>query len=202
MILTAEGDERRSVSLSCSLTTVLLVFIAGCQPGLNDQPRIRKPDSASTFFTDGQSNRPPVAGTIARGELDNESAQFTGKTGDQYVKEIPIPITEAFLLRGQERFNINCAHCHDRTGSGNGKVVSRGLIKPPSYQTDDSRGLKLRGKAVKLTEVPDGYIFDVITNGFGAMASHGEIIAVDDRWAIVGYIRALQLTEGAAERGQ
>jgi mono/diheme cytochrome c family protein len=180
----------------------LTMAFAGCQPGLSNQPRVSKPDSASSFFADGQSNRPPVPGAIARGQLDNDSVLFTGKSDDQYVRDIPLPITEALVLRGQERFNINCAQCHDRTGTGNGKVVSRGLIRPPSYQTDDSRGFKLRGQTIKLTEVPAGYIFDVIANGYGAMASHGELVAVDDRWAIIAYIRALQLTEGETKRGR
>jgi cytochrome c len=178
----------------CLLLLAPIIACIGCQPGLNRQPRIGKPDSASAFFADGQANRPVEPGTIARGQLVDETARNTGKTNDQYVHDIPLPLTETMLLRGQERFNINCAQCHDRTGSGNGKVVSRGLIRPPSYQTDDSRGLKLRGQTVKLTDVPAGYIFDVITNGYGAMASHGDIVAVDDRWAIIAYIRALQLT--------
>ncbi len=184
-----------------SILTPIVVCI-GCQPGLNTQPRIGKPDSASTFFTDGQSNRRNEPGTIARGQLADETARFTGKSNDQYVRDIPVPITEALLLRGQERFNINCAQCHDRTGSGSGKVISRGLIKPPSYHSDDSRGLKLRGQTVKLTDVPAGYFFDVISNGYGAMASHGDIVIVYDRWAIIAYIRALQLTtsEGDHDR--
>lgn len=183
-------------------TVMLIVAGGGCQPGLNTQPRIGRPDSASTFFTDGQSNRPMESGTIAHGQLADETPRITGKSNDEHVREIPSPITEAMLLRGQERFNINCAQCHDRTGSGSGKVVLRGLIKPPSYHTDDSRGLKLRGQKVKLADVPAGYIFDVITNGFGAMASHGDIVTVDDRWAIIAYIRALQLTtnEGDNDR--
>lgn len=175
----------------------LPTFLIGCQPGLNHQPRVSKPDSASSFFADGQSNRPVEPGTIPRGQVDDDSARFTGKMVGQYVTHFPTEITEQSLQRGQERFNIFCSQCHDRTGSGNGKVVARGYIKPPSYHTDDSRGYKLRGQTIKLTDVPLGYLFDVITNGFGAMPSHGDMIPMEDRWAIIAYIRALQLTEGA-----
>lgn len=173
---------------------VCIVIATGCQPGLNQQPRISRPDSVSAFFADGQSNRPVVPGTIARGQLDAESARVTGKANGEYVRTIPMPIDEALLLRGQGRFNIFCSQCHDRLGTGNGKVVQRGLIRPPSYLTDESRGFKLRGQSVKLTDAPVGYLFDVITQGYGAMASHGDIVPVDDRWAIIAYIRALQLT--------
>jgi mono/diheme cytochrome c family protein len=113
-----------------------------------------------------------------------------------------VPVTDEFVRRGRERFNIYCSMCHDRLGTGNGKVFQRGYIKPPSYQTDDSRGLALRGQTVKLTDVPIGYIFEVITNGYGAMPSHGEMIPPDDRWAIIAYVRALQVREQGGGSGK
>jgi cytochrome c len=177
------------------------LLIAGCQPDLSRQPKVPKPDSASEFFIDGRADRPIEPGTVARGQLRADAARFTGKLNDQYVVEFPVPVNVAIIERGRERFDIYCTHCHDRLGTGNGKVVQRGLIKPPSFQSDDSRGLALRGQKVKLTEVPVGYIFDVITNGLGAMADHAAQVPADDRWAIVAYIRVLQETQGGA-RGQ
>jgi mono/diheme cytochrome c family protein len=175
------------------------LLVIGCQPGLNRQPKIPKPDSVCTFFADGQSNRPPVPGTVSRDDMYEKFALFTGKSENRYVTDFPVDVTEALLQRGRERFNIFCAQCHDRTGSGNGKVVARGYIKPPNYSTDESRGLKLRGQDVKLTEAPVGYFFEVISEGFGAMPSLGDMIPVEDRWAIVAYVRALQLTEGGGD---
>ena len=144
-----------------------------------------------------RASRPQVPGTIARGQLDDNPRRATGKDGDKFVTEFPVPVTEAMVLRGQERFNIYCAACHDRLGNGNGKVVQRGYIKPPSFHSDESRGLALLGQDVKLTNVPLGYIFQVITDGFGAMPSHGDMIPVEDRWAIIAYVRALQVRDDA-----
>lgn len=171
---------------------LLLLLLAGCQPGLNRQPKFNKPDAVSDFFADGRTSRPLEVGTVARGQLRNDTARFTGKVDDRYITDFPMPMNEAFVNRGQERFGIFCAQCHDRLGNGNGKVVQRGLIKPPSFHADISRGLALRGEKVPLTEVPVGYIYSVITNGYGAMADHAAQIPPDDRWAIVAYVRALQ----------
>jgi len=125
--------------------------------------------------------------------------RFVGKVDDRYVTLFPVPVTEEFVHRGQQRFGIYCTQCHDRLGTGSGKVVQRGYIKPPSFQTDDSRGLALRGEKVKLTDVAIGYIFDVISNGYGAMPSHADMIPADDRWAIIAYVRALQLRDTAGK---
>ena len=181
---------------------MLLLVITGCQPALNRQPKVAKPDTTSAFFADGRSTRPLEPGTVALGSLNDDTTRFTGKEKNEFVKTFPLSITEKFVLRGRERFNIYCAMCHDRLGTGNGKVVQRGYIKPPSYQTDDSRGMALRGQNVKLTDVPVGYIFDVITNGYGAMPSHGEMIPPDDRWAIIAYVRALQVREQGGNGGK
>jgi mono/diheme cytochrome c family protein len=184
------------------LMIAAVALFSGCQPGLNRQPRVSKPDMPSTFFADGRSSRPIEPGTVARGQLNLDEPRVTGKSEGQYVFDVPTPLDEAVLARGRERFNAYCSQCHDRTGSGNGKVVSRGLIKPPNFHADLSRGLKLRGQEVKLTDVPAGYIFEVITNGYGAMADHAALVSIDDRWAIIAYVRALQLTTGGAAGGQ
>ncbi len=135
--------------------------------------------------TDGSSARPLVEGTVARGTLQDDEAFFTGKNGDVAVKELPFAVDEAVLNRGQERFNIYCTPCHDKTGGGNGMVVQRGFRQPPSYHID------------RLRQADAGYFFDVMTNGFGAMPDYRAQIAPRDRWAIVAYIRALQLSQHA-----
>lgn len=153
-----------------------------CRQDMHDQPRY-KPLAASTFFADGRSGRPQVEGTIARGYLRLDQARYTGKIGDADIEEFPIPITRADLARGQQRFNIYCTPCHGRLGDGNGMVVLRGFRQPPSYYID------------RLRQAPVGHFFDVVSNGFGAMASYATRVTPDDRWRIIAYIRALQLSE-------
>jgi Cytochrome C oxidase, cbb3-type, subunit III len=164
---------------------------------MHDQPKYI-PLRPSDFFSDGRSARPLIQGTVARGHLDDDAAFFTGKGPDgKPVDTFPFPVTRDVILHGQDRFNIYCSPCHGRLGMGDGMVVRRGYRKPPSYHTDFLR------------QVPNGYIFDVITNGFGAMPDYSTQIPPADRWAIVSYVRALQLSENAtindvppADRGQ
>jgi mono/diheme cytochrome c family protein len=162
-----------------------LLFIAGCQQQMADQPRY-KPLAKSTFFGDDRSARPHVPGTVPRGRLDLGEAFATGKAAGAPVQTFPLPITPELLARGQERFNIFCAPCHDRVGKGQGIVVQRGFRPPPSYHTD------------RLRSAPVGHFVDVIANGFGAMPDYAAQIPPRDRWAIVAYIRALQLSQNAA----
>src|SRR5262245_56641333 len=163
---------------------VCLTAIAGCRQDMHNQPKYR-PLRASAFFADGSSARPQVEGTIARGTLQTDAAFFTGKVGTTIVNEIPFPVTQEVLDRGQERYNIYCAPCHDRTGNGNGLVVQRGYPKPPSYHID------------RLRTIQAGYFFDVMTNGFGRMPDYKAQITARDRWNIVAYIRALQISQHA-----
>jgi mono/diheme cytochrome c family protein len=121
-----------------------------------------------------EAARTPPTGTIAQGQLPGPKLN-TGK--------IPMPITQALLARGRERYNIYCSPCHDFTGRGNGMIVQRGFLPPPSYHTD------------RLRDAPDSHFFDVISQGYGAMYSYGDRVSVSDRWAIVAYIRALQLSQ-------
>jgi hypothetical protein len=162
----------------------LLFVAAGCRQDMHDQPKYR-PLRASAFFGDGSSARPRIEGTVARGTLQEDEAFFTGKIGTATVKELPMPVTPDVLNRGQERFNIFCTPCHDATGSGNGMVVQRGYRKPPSFHDQ------------RLRDADAGYMFDVMTNGFGAMPDYKAQINARDRWAIVAYIRALQLSQNA-----
>jgi mono/diheme cytochrome c family protein len=161
---------------------VLAAGLAGCRQDMHDAPRY-DPLEASTVFPGGASARPLVEGTIARGHLDDDELLDTGKLNGQVANEFPFPITRADLDRGQQRFNIYCSPCHGRTGEGNGMVIQRGFARqPPSYHT------------ARLREQPVGYFFDVITNGFGVMPPYRFQVPVADRWRIVAYVRALQLT--------
>ncbi len=162
----------------------LLVLAAGCRQKMGDQPRY-KPLAASDLFTDGLSARPLVEGAVARGQLRTDQEFHTGKAGKELVRTFPFPVTRAVLERGRERYNIFCSPCHGRLGNGDGMVVVRGLRPPPSYHID------------RLREAPPGHFFDVVTNGFGAMASYASRIPVRDRWAIIAYIRALQFSQHA-----
>jgi mono/diheme cytochrome c family protein len=128
-------------------------------------------------------------------------AAFANVDEDLAAYLVALPFAAADLgkmaRRGQERYNIFCAPCHDRTGSGNGMIVRRGYTPPPSFHGDLSRGFQLRKKEVKLRDAPVGYYFDVVTNGFGAMPSYRKQVPADDRWAIITYVRALQLSQDA-----
>ena len=185
--------ERPTRSDQCGLSPISLVAIlsvcvigaAACRQDMHNQPKYRglRP---STFFTDGSSARPLVEGTVARGTLQEDEAFFTGKVDKATVKEFPFPIDESVLNRGEERYNIYCSPCHDKTGGGNGMVIQRGFKRqPPSYHLE------------RLRQADVGYFFDVITNGFGAMPDYRAQIAPRDRWAIVAYIRALQYSQNA-----
>jgi hypothetical protein len=156
-----------------------------CRQDMHDQPRY-KPLRPSDFFPDGRSARPLIEGAVARGHLNEDTAFYTGKGPDgKPLDTFPFPVTREVILRGQERFNVYCAPCHDPLGTGNGMIVRRGYRRPPSYHID------------RLRTVPHGYIFDVITSGFGAMPDYAAQIEPRDRWAIVSYVRALQLSRNA-----
>lgn len=162
-----------------------LLFTTACRRDMQDQPRY-KPLAASRFFADGRSARPVPAGTVAVDELEATDAAHTGADNKGFLDHIPAPVSEQMLHRGQDRFNIYCSPCHGRIGDGDGMVKRRGFFAPANLHTD------------RLRSVPPGYLFQVISNGFGAMAGYRDQINVQDRWAIVAYIRALQLARHAA----
>lgn len=150
-----------------------------------DQPKY-EPMEASPFFRDGRSARAQVPGTVARGQLREDAHFYTGKMANgNPVAAFPFPVTRAVLERGRERYDIFCSPCHDRAGNGQGMVVQRGFRQPPSFHID------------RLREAPAGHYYDVITAGYGAMYSYASRISPRDRWAIVAYIRALQLSQHA-----
>lgn len=170
---------------SCIVVLLLCTLSApGCRQDMADQPRY-DPLEPSAFFSDGQSARPLVPGTVARGQLVDEASLSAAKAGDVFVDTFPVPVTSEVLSRGQERYNIFCAPCHSHMGDGDGMIVRRGFRRPPSFHID------------RLREAPVGYFFDIITNGFGAMPDYAAQIPVRDRWAIIAYTRALQLSQHA-----
>lgn len=177
--------ERYGIS-KCGLMAclVLLAAMAGCRHDMYQQPRY-KPLAASAFFPDNRSARTPPEGTVPRGHLDADPAFHEGQVNGRLVTQFPLPVTPALLARGQQRFDIYCAPCHARLGDGNGMIVQRGYTHPPTFHQD------------KLRTAPVGHFFDVITNGWGAMPDYAAQIAPPDRWAIIAYIRALQLSQNA-----
>jgi hypothetical protein len=151
---------------------------------MHDQPKYEAFER-SRFFDDQRASRPLVTGVVARGHLDEDQAFHTGTGENGPLATNPLPITREALLRGQERYNIYCSPCHDRVGSGEGMIVQRGFKQPPSLHDQ------------RLRTVPDGYLFQVMTNGFGAMSTYAPQVSARDRWAIVAFIRALQLSQHA-----
>jgi mono/diheme cytochrome c family protein len=210
--------SRRCSSFGFLLFAVCcLLFAAGCRRDMQDQPKM-KPYRPTTFFTDGLSSRPPVEGTVARGFLKADREFFTGKkagkgsglttsgqtpAGPQPsgpasvagatpqgaaaypddVEMFPIPVTKDLVRRGKERYEIFCSACHGLTGNGDGMIVRRGFRRAASFNDD------------RLRQAPVGHFFDAITNGWGAMPSYAPQIPAQDRWAIIAYIRALQLSQ-------
>jgi len=163
----------------------LLVVSLGCRLDMHVQPRYN-PLARSDFFDDHRSARPLVEGTVARGELHDDTYFYTGKLGSNPGDYMPFAITKADLERGRIRFNIYCSPCHSRLGDGNGYIPSRGFSrKPPSFHIE------------RLEKAPVGYIFNVMTEGFGIMPDYASQIPPRDRWCIVAYIRALQLSQHA-----
>ncbi len=174
-----------------SIVTALLLFalgVNGCfrgepkrEPPIHVNPNMFKqekylPQSESRFFADSATMRQPVAGTVPNDEWRGDTAFYRGRDDrDSLLAKSPVPLTIQLLKRGQERFNIYCSPCHSRIGDGQGIIVQRGYVPPPSYHQD------------RLRNVPDGYIFDVMTNGLRNMPSYRQQIPVADRWAIVAY---------------
>jgi mono/diheme cytochrome c family protein len=182
-----------------------LIVITGCRRDMQDQPKM-KPYRGTSFFGDGTSMRQPIDGTIPRGQLRSNAEYFTGKkanapratatpatqqptAGSQantYPDDIdtfPFPVSKEVVDRGRERYEIFCTACHGLTGNGDGMIVRRGFRRAASFNDD------------RLRQAPVGHFFDAITNGWGAMPSYASQIPVQDRWAIITYIRALQLSQ-------
>ena len=192
----------RSWVLFCAVVACL--GGAACRRDMQDQPKM-KPYRGTTFFSDGLSARQPIQGTVARGFLREDTEYFTGKksgssaspTTSQAIAgqttdanafaddtdTFPFPVTEDTVRRGRERYDIFCSVCHGLTGNGDGMIVRRGFRRAASFNDD------------RLRQAPVGHFFDAITNGWGAMPSYAAQVPVQDRWAIIAYIRALQLSQ-------
>jgi cytochrome c553 len=173
-----------SVSMKHALAACVIfsALLLGCRRDMHVQPRY-EPEDPSTFFADGRSERPPVEGTVARGQLRTDELLYTGRIKGAVADMFPFPITAADLSRGRERYNIYCSPCHDYTGSGNGMIVQRGFPSPPSFHIE------------RLRQAAAGHFFEVMTNGLGRMYSYASRVSPDDRWRIAAYIRALQLSQ-------
>lgn len=166
-----------------TIAIIPLLLLTACRRDMQDQPKY-KPLGANRFFADGRDARPIPAGTIARDELNDADSLHTGDANGAFLDAIPLKVDSNLLHRGQERFDIYCSPCHGRTGDGNGMVAQRGVKIPADLHTD------------RLRQVPPGYVYQVIKNGYGAMGDYGDQIPVNDRWAIVAYVKALQLSRG------
>ncbi len=188
------------ISINIAVIVLALIFLFSCarerpsseppihlNPNMDDQPKYQ-PMEESKFFTDKSAMRMPVEGTVARGQLNENSVFFEGKNPDgSFSRNLPMEITSELLKHGQKRFNIYCVPCHGRTGYGQGIVVKKGFLPAPSFHLD------------RLRQVEDGYIFNVITNGIRNMPSYKYQVPAADRWAIVSYVRALQKSQNASK---
>jgi mono/diheme cytochrome c family protein len=195
----------------CLLVSAFCLLATGCgvRFDMQDQPRY-KTLKKSDFFKDGKAMRELPDGTVARGLLKENKAFYTGKINNpdpnaqvqtttdasgntlvssfpNAIDEFPIPVTKELVDRGQDRYNIYCIVCHGPVGAGDGMIVRRGFSPPPTYHDD------------RLRNAPVGHFFDVISNGWGKMNPYGAQIPAADRWAIVAYIRALQVSQDPAE---
>ena len=176
------------------LTAAAVALLAGCRGTISDQPPIhpnpnmdtqRKlvPQRGSVFFTDGKAMRTPPEGTVARGELREDAAYFTGKNDDGSYAAMPFAIEASDLARGADRYAIFCLPCHGVHGDGKGVIADpkyKYPIPPTSYH------------AQNILDAKDGYIYEVISNGIRNMPSYRQQIPVRDRWCIVAHVRELQ----------
>lgn len=161
-----------------------VVLLAGCRQDMQNEPKFY-PQRSTSFYADGRSVRPQVVNTVARNQLREDTYFSTGLQGDKEGDGLPIPLTQATLERGQERYNIYCTPCHSRVGNGDGMIVQRGYRPAGNFHTD------------RLRNAPLGHFFAVITNGYGAMPDYAAQLTPEDRWAVAAYIRALQLSQDA-----
>jgi mono/diheme cytochrome c family protein len=162
------------------------LVLAGCRQDMQDQPKFF-PQRGTDFYADGRSVRPQVENTVARGQLHEDGYFSTGLVNGKEGDGLPFPATMAVLERGQEQYNVYCTPCHSRVGNGIGMIVQRGYMKAGSFHS------------ARLETAPLGHFFQVISNGYGAMPDYASQITPEDRWAIVAYIKALQLSQKATQ---
>ena len=162
----------------------LALFFSGCTMDMRHQPHLEPYETAS-FFDDSSAVRPYIPDTVARGNARLDDALYTGMQDGAYIEAFPFEMRKEDLQRGHERYDIYCAPCHGFTGDGDGMVVQRGFKAPPSFNQD------------RLRDAAPGYFYYAIDQGFGTMPSYANRIPVQDRWLIIAYVRALQLSQNA-----
>jgi mono/diheme cytochrome c family protein len=172
--------------LLAGLAAAPLALSAGCKrEDMHNQAR-HEWQEASEFFADGMAARPQVEGTVATTSLlSNSPLLATRGPNGGYADAYPFEVNRGVLERGRQRFDIYCSMCHGTTGYGDGMIVRRGFVRPPSFHID------------RLKAAPPGYFVEVITHGFGAMYSYNDRVSPEDRWKIAAYIKTLQLSQGA-----
>jgi mono/diheme cytochrome c family protein len=164
---------------------LLAVGVGACRQDMHDAPRYEAYE-ANSFYADGRASRETPTGTVARGWERADDLFYTGRdSAGEPSEQIPMPVTAQDMQRGRDRYNVYCTPCHGILGDGQGMVVQRGLKRAATYHDERLRGVKV------------GYLYDVVTNGFGAMQGYAEQIPARDRWLIVAYVRALQLSQHA-----
>ncbi len=168
------------------LLALAALVLVGCRQDMHNQAKF-EPYEKSDFFLDGSSARVPPAFTVARDSVDPTSSIYTGEDDNGWMSAVPYVVDEAFLHRGQQRFDIYCSPCHDNTGAGNGMIVQRGFKQPPSYHEQ------------RLRDMPIGYFYNVATNGYGLMSGYKAQVKLQDRWAIAAWVRVLQRSQNVPE---
>jgi hypothetical protein len=172
----------RKLTAVCGLAAASV--LAGCRQDMQDQPKF-VPQRGTDFYADGRSARPQVENTVARGQLHEDTYFYTGLIDGKEGDVMPFPVTMEVLQRGQERYNVYCTPCHSRVGNGAGMIVQRGYRPAGNFHM------------ARLMVAPLGHFFTVMTNGYGAMPDYAAPLTPQDRWAIVAYIKALQLSQNA-----
>jgi hypothetical protein len=178
--------KQASRHITLAIAALSTLFAAGCRQDMQDEPKFF-PQRGTSFYADGRSVRPQVENTVARNQLHEDAYFYTGLNNGKEGDGLPFPVTEQVLARGQERYNVYCTPCHSRVGNGIGMIVQRGYSKAGSFHS------------ARLETAPLGHFFHVISNGYGTMPDYSAQIVPADRWAIVAYIKALQLSQKATQ---
>ncbi len=182
---TGQGPETRMFRAAGVVTmTVTAALLAGCRQDMHNQPKFY-PQRGTSFYADNRSARPQVENTVARNQMHANTYFYTGVVDGKEGDGMPLPVTAELLERGQEKYNVFCTPCHSRVGNGAGMIVQRGYRPAGNFHTD------------RLRNAPLGHLYSVIANGYGAMPEYGSQVGAEDRWAIVAYVRALQLSQNA-----
>ncbi|MEO7030326.1 MAG: cytochrome c [Acidobacteriaceae bacterium] len=182
-----KSEEMTHVRYIAALVAfVAMGLLAGCRQDMHDEPKFF-PQRGTEFYADGRSVRPQVENTVARGQMHEDSYFYSGLNNGVEGNTYPFPVTMDVLERGQERFNVYCTPCHSRVGNGEGMIVQRGYRPAGNFHTE------------RLRTAPLGHFFSVMTNGYGAMPDYAAQLTPEDRWAVVAYIKALQLSQNATQ---